>query len=179
MAAVLTSVAHASDCDSSKLTNAFNLIAKRAEVMQLVAADKYSAKTNIYAPAREIKVLQNVQAIAKKEGLPLYPTLMFSQLQMDMSKFIEQYWLDKWISYPKSFDHKDLDLTKLRATISSVDKSLYPAIKEALPSLKRCSLAISSKAFKQAMNKVQGVPSSPDYVNMMLASLVAISQAQQ
>ncbi|GGF87569.1 chorismate mutase [Cysteiniphilum litorale] len=179
MAVVLTGVSQASDCDSSKLTNAFNLIAKRAEVMQLVAADKYSDKTSIYAPAREIQVLQNVQAIANKENLPLYPTLMFSQLQMDMSKFIEQYWLDKWLADPKSFDHKDLDLTKLRATISSVDKSLYPAIKDALPSLKRCSLAISSKAFKAAMNKVEGVPSNPDYVNMMLASLVAISQAQQ
>ncbi|WP_440683627.1 hypothetical protein [Cysteiniphilum halobium] len=179
MALILTGMSHASDCDISKLTNVFNFIAKRAEVMQLIAADKYSDKTSIYAPAREIQVLQNIQTIANKEKLPLYPTLTFTQLQMDMSKFIEQYWLSKWLADPKSFNHKDLDLTKLRATISKVDKSLYPAIKEALPSLKRCSLAISSKAFKEAMHNVEGVPSNPDYVNMMLASLVAISQAQQ
>lgn len=179
MAVALTGVSHAADCDSSKLTKAFNLIAERAQVMQLVAADKYSDKTSIYAPARELHVLQNVQTIANKENLPLYPTLAFTQLQMDMSKFIEQYWLDKWLADPKSFNHKDLDLSKLRTTISAVDESLYPTIKEALPSLKRCSLAISSKAFKEAMSKVQGVPSNPDYVNMMLASLMAISQAQQ
>ena len=179
MAVVLTIISQAADCASSKLTHAFHLIAERAQVMQLVAADKYSNESNIYSSERELQVLQTVQKIADKEKLPLYPTLAFTQLKMDMSKFVEQYWLDKWMEDPNSFNHRYLDLTKLRVTINNFDKALYPAIKGALSSLKRCSLLISSKAFKEAMHKVEGVPNNPDYVNMMLASLMAISQAQQ
>jgi chorismate mutase-like protein len=179
MAVILSSTAQATECDNTKLTMAFDLIAQRAQVMQLVAADKFIKKSGIYAPDRELQVLQHVKIIADKEMLPAYPTLVFTQIQMDMSKFIEQYWLAKWSADAKSFNQKDVDLTKLRAVISQIDDKLYPAIKMALPSLQRCSLTISSKSFEEAMAQVEGVPSNPDYASMILASLVAISQAQQ
>ncbi|WP_116963129.1 chorismate mutase [Fastidiosibacter lacustris] len=179
MTAVSTSTTFASDGDISTLHKVFDLIAKRAQIMQSIAADKYVKKSSIYASERELEVLKHVKDVVHQQGLPVYPMLVFTQIQMDMSKFIEQYWLNVWIKTPDYFQQHNLDLELLRNEITKIDDQLYPAIKESLSSFKRCSMTTSITLFSKAMENVKGIPTDPDYTSLMLASLVAVSQVQQ
>lgn len=165
--------------DIQKLTQLFDLIAKRANLMKEVAADKRLKRQGVYVAAREIKLLDNTQKIAKSHSLPVYPLMIFAQMQMDLSKYIEQYWLDSWDRQPQSISRKSSSLKDLRLKIEHIDGQLYPAIKLATPLLKKLSLATIMPLFDEAMTNVLGVPSSPNYGHIMLYALIAVATATQ
>ncbi len=179
MAVFLAGSAYASNCQTDTLKTVFKFVADRAQLMKFVAADKYEQKKPAYAAAQEIKVLNRVEQIAKDQGLPVYPLLIFAQVQMDLSKYIEEYWLDQWRKDPASYQPDKMSLAQLRNEIGQIDAKLYPAIKDALESLKRCSLSTSSKLFLEAMKPVKGVPQEPDYTQIMLQALIGVAQNAQ
>ena len=180
MAACMTAGVYAANCNTNLLSETFTLIAQRAQLMEQVALNKYNNKQNPFAAAQEIKVLQRAQQLAKKEGFALNPLLVFTQMQMDLSKYIQQYWMDQWQKAPADkLPGITLTLDQVRERIGYIDKALYPSLKKALPSLKRCPIVTSSKLFSQSMAKVKGVPQDPDYNQVILNSLITVAQAHQ
>lgn len=165
--------------DIQKLTQIFDLIAKRANLMKEVAANKYLKRQGVYVAAREIKLLDDTQKIAKLHSLPIYPLMIFAQMQMDLSKHIEQYWLDSWDRQPQSIPRKSSSLNDFRLEIEHIDGQLYPAIKLATPLLKKLSLATIMPLFDAVMATVLGVPSSPNYGYIILYALIAVATATQ
>ncbi|MBK2125950.1 hypothetical protein [Fangia hongkongensis] len=176
LAAVITSGAYGMNCDNTNVQTVFNLISSRANLMQSVAADKYTQNKAPYAAAQELKVLNNIEKIAASQKLPLYPLLTFAQIQMDFSKQIEQYWLDKWHENPQSFNQKAVPLDQIRQEIHSIDSKLYPAIKAAIPELKSCPITELSGLFSHSLKAIQGIPKKPDYNQIMIHALVVVAQ---
>ena len=172
-------IADMTEPESQELTQIFNLIAKRANLMKAVAFNKHITNHNIYCATQEIKLLRRIQKIATELSLPVYPVMIFAQIQMDLSKYIEQYWLDHWNKSDNQNHDNDFSLKQLRLTIKEIDHQLYSAIKQAVPILKNFSLATIMPLFDQAMTKVPGMPLSPNYGHMVLYALTAIAVTTQ
>ena len=179
MAAVITSGAYGMNCENTKVQTVFNLISSRASLMQSVAADKYTQNKAPYAAAQEIKVLNHIEKIAEAQKLPLYPLLTFAQIQMDFSKQIEQYWLDTWHKDPQSFNKNHDSLETIRQKITLIDQKLYPAIKAAIPELRSCPISKLSTLFDQSMSNISGIPTKPNYNQIMIHALVVVAQSAE
>lgn len=163
-----------------ELVNLFEMIAGRAALIKQVAANKYLSQKPIYDAVQEINVLKQVKKTATEYRLPEAPLLIFAQIQMDMAKHIEQYWMDYWTKQPHSFEQETvIPLTQIRERMQATGKLLYQAMSQALPALKSNSIEKKLMLFKQAFGDVKGIPSSPDYCQMMLHALVDVGQNAQ
>jgi len=147
------------DCGSSKKIIAVAaLIVKRASYMKDVAATKYKmAKgsfVSLYDGDRELRVLKDASTKARGLNVSVSGLLCFVQLQMDLSKQIQAYWVQQWRAGSQARPLKVSTLASLRKKISEVDEQLYPSLMSALPALSRCSYkevhAIVEEKFKSS-----------------------------
>jgi len=139
-----------------------------------VAADKYVTHKSAYDATQELKVLNNVDKLANSVGLDNYSVMLFAQIQMDMSKQIEEYWLDIWNKNPslapKPGQYKGL--TVVRSQIQVIDKQLYPALAKVPKN--QCGTYNIQEEFKSGFSQVQGIPTTPDFSMLMINSVLSI-----
>lgn len=165
--------ARVNDCDMNNANKVFQLMGKRASYMESVAAYKFFEKGNVYDSVQEISVLNNTQILANTYGLNRQSLLNFTQIQMDLSKQIEQYWIKYWQLNPSRQPDKKsiIPLAQLRQQIKVIDNQLYPAIKLAEPSFNLCNQATLQQSFKSAFESVEGIPGpsakNPTSVNFL------------
>lgn len=119
-------------------------IALRASYMKEVAAIKYKAygaQISPYSAEQEIKVLRSVEKVADELKLPQDKLMMYAQIQMDLSKQIEAYWIEAWRNHSSKIPATPETLEQVRAKIQAVNATLYPAFKRAIPAMRDCSAA--------------------------------------
>jgi chorismate mutase len=146
------------------------LLVERAALMQDVGICKFKFKSSIYAAAQEIKVLKNAQSLAKANHLEINSFLTFIQLQMDLSKQIEDYYWRNATQQQLNQQGSDC-LTKYRDSIKKIDEQLYPQISKNIEAIKKnkdLALKISELIKKQG---IKGIPQDPDYINLLANSL--------
>lgn len=169
--------------DCSGYEQLFTLMAKRANSMQSVAANKYLVKpqANIYVAPQELKVLQNAQSQAVKLQLESSAFLQFTQIQMDLSKQIEAYWFDYWQNNPKSAPKAGQfpSLKTVREQIRTIDNQLYPQLATLIKNHPECSQKQLQSMFYQQFSSIQGVPLNPDFRTLMLNSLTSTVAVQK
>jgi len=110
---------------SSQLTSAnrlWCLLHERESLMKQVAANKYPKRKPIYDGVRELEVLSHVAAIAKKKQLPLRDMQLYSQIVMDVSRQIQQYWFNSW-GKQKTIAAK-MSLNQIRESIDKIDAAI-------------------------------------------------------
>ncbi|AXA33182.1 chorismate mutase [Francisella adeliensis] len=146
------------------------LIMQRAKLMEGIGVCKLKLNSSLYDAEQEVKVLQNAESIAKKYNLGLDSLLVFIQLQMDLSKQIENYYV---INTSKEEANKQSDkcLLEYRDKIKSIDIKLYPSIAKNLSSLvKDKNLRLNLYELSQK-NKIKGIPGEPDYLGLISLSI--------
>ena len=172
---LLLNLAYAS-CD--KYQNVFKLMQQRATLLKDVAANKYVSKSSPYDTKQELSVLTNVSQLADNLNLEKYSLLSFAQIQMDLSKQIEQFWLNSWQKSPESFPKKYLDLATIREQIKLIDQQIYPGLKLALTNPNSCSEAQMQTQFNSIFTtQLDGIPSTPDYAKIMVNSIFNLKLA--
>lgn len=150
--------------------------------MKPVAIIKYrnNANASPYDAAQEVRVLKAVEAQAVALNLPGYGMLNFAQIQMDLSKQIEAYWILRWKNKQEGVPKAVEGLPALRKKINIVDGVLYPAIKAAQSAFSLCSVDALSKIlheqFKQAGVDETALPLQ--YYSMLAFSLKTIGLTQ-
>ncbi|MCF6764144.1 hypothetical protein L3V82_00030 [Thiotrichales bacterium 19S3-7] len=164
------------NCNIEKINTAFELMAKRTELIKGVAANKYVTDGKVYAAAQEVKVLNGAQAYAQAHGLNAGSFMLFSQMQIDVSKQIESYWINYWRNHPKQAPTKSTiqSLSTLRSELVKLDGRLFPALQAAVTSFKHCSNHQIQEAFNQQFSVIKGIPVSPSYGDMLLQSVKGI-----
>ncbi|WP_157229311.1 chorismate mutase [Rivularia sp. PCC 7116] len=111
-------------CNSKQFSPAnrlWCLIYERERLMKEVAANKYPQKKPIYDGVREIAVLDNIGTIAKKNKLPVREMQLYSQIVMDVSRQIQQYWFDLWKNESTT---AKLSLNQIRQRIDQIDEAI-------------------------------------------------------
>lgn len=170
-------------CHSDTLSGAVSLIAKRASIMKEVAASKwYNAPDHqavAYSAKQEISVLNHAYNVAKENKLNPLSIMIFSQIQMDISKQIETYWINYWNNPktpPQNKPSKQSieSLDKLRAEIGKIDTSLYPELKSSMQHIRQCSIKQVIPIFDNAFSDIAGIPKKPDYLDMFAQSFKSI-----
>lgn len=153
-----------------------SLLVKRAKLMQGVGVCKKKLNSSLYDAEQELRVLQNAKQLAKTNNLDISSFLVFIQLQMDLSKQIENYyWVD---ATSEQLDNLDPNcLTIYRDKIKKVDEKLYPAISENTDALSKDKHLYSQISRLIKKQKIQGVPQDPDYIKLLVASLQNIKVA--
>lgn len=153
----------------------FDLMSRRAALLKGVAANKYQLGHNIYDASQELNVLQQVDKLAVKLDVERYSLLQYAQLQMDMAKHIEQYWLNLWQSNPllapKANQYQDL--AEVRQQIQALDQQIYPNLAQAIKSNSCTSIEIQTE-FATSFKLVQGIPVAPDFSKLLVNSILAI-----
>ncbi len=153
----------------------FKLISQRASLLKDVAANKYKSKQSVFDATQELKVLQRINASSSNLGLESYSLIQYAQLQMDLAKQIEQYWLDLWQSNPqlapKAGQYQDL--VSLRAQIQSLDQQIYPHLASAIK-LNYCSITAVEEEFMDSFSLIKGIPTEPDFSKLMVNAILAI-----
>ena len=155
------------------VTCLFQLIQQRECLMKAVAANKYIHHGSVYDAAQEIKVLLNVANKAKKAQLNATDLQVFAQVQTDLSKQIESYWMNYW----KTADRKPTPsktLAQLRKNIITLDSWTLPVIKKSLPTLgnPKNYPALKNNALKSLT--VTGLPKKPRFQLLLLKTLTQI-----
>ena len=115
---------------------------ERAGYMKQVAAAKYAAEgkgSTPYTAIRELQVLLATKESADQINLPTYKLLNNVQLQMDMAKQIQAYWINQWNKKTPVKLPEHPSLTVLRDKLRAIDKQLYPVMASASPALSTCS----------------------------------------
>jgi len=103
-------------------THLVDLLARRFAFMPLVAAQKKARGLPIEDPQREREVLEAVQQKARGLGLPLRETTELFQLQIELSKVVQQ----------RPSEPTTLDLgTQIRPTLSALGDRILDALVEA------------------------------------------------
>ncbi|TNF66314.1 MAG: hypothetical protein EP298_09180 [Gammaproteobacteria bacterium] len=173
------SSSYADHCDMTKVNTAFQLMAERTELIKGVAANKYVTDGNVYAAAQEVKVLNGAKDYALAHGLNAGSFMLFNQMQIDVSKQIESYWISYWRNHPKDAPTKATikSLTTLRSELVKLDGVLFPALQAAIESFKHCSNQQLQAAFDQQFSVVKGIPNKPSYGDMLLQSVKGIKLA--
>ena len=168
------------NCQPQALTIPMQLMAQRAAMIKQVAAYKWyhahQHHATPYRAERELVVLQNAQQIAKQQGLNPYKLMVFVQVQMDLSKLIESYWIEHWNNpntpeQKKPNAHTIVSLNTLRMTLGKLDAKLYPAIKDALPKIQQCPLTAIQPIYQHAFAPIQGIAQHPNYGMVYLQAL--------
>lgn len=156
------------------------LMAERAALMKQVAAYKwthsYKHHATPYDAAQELKILRHANIFARWQHMPAGRLLVFTQIQMDLSKQIEQYWFNRWNNprvpiKDKPNIHHVLSLAQLRDEIIAIDKVMYPEIKATQIQLAVCSNNELVRLFMNHFHNIQGVPRSPSFFAMMAAAI--------
>ncbi|MEO1432592.1 MAG: chorismate mutase [Cyanobacteria bacterium J06632_19] len=112
-------------CNSKQFSSAnrlWCLIYERERLMKEVAANKYPQKKPIYDGVRELAVLNNIATIAKKNQLPVREMQLYSQIVMDVSRQIQQYWFDLWKK--QEVTTAKLSLNQIRQRIDQIDEAI-------------------------------------------------------
>jgi len=169
---------YAAQCNTKQLDQLFNLMSQRGNLMRGVAAYKYMEKSSIYDANQELKLLQTSLDIADANQLNADKLMVFVQIQMDLSKQIENYWIQYWKAHPEDAPDPGItpDISSLRQQIAAIDGKLYPQIGANVNNLKRCSQDTITKQYNKAMNQIKGIPQAPDYNMLIIASLRNISK---
>ena len=163
-------------CDLTTIKDISRLVSKRALVMKQVALIKYnqSATPIIYRDTQEIRILKSSFAKANFYNIDPVKYAIFIQLQMDLSKYIQGYWISKW-SENKIIKNspKDQDLAKIRNKIFSINKQIITTTNRID---KSCSLSVQdvNRYFQQELVNIEGVPTNIDYIKMLAQSYVNI-----
>lgn len=176
---ILLSLAIAVSYSSSSINETINLIAMRASLMKNVASCKFSMnhQMSAYSAKQELLVLHNAQEVAEKNHFNTNSFLLFIQIQMDLSKQIETYWIDHWNnSYNQNYSNEVNCLSSLRLKIKKIDDKLYPKIRESIPQFKSISNKALAKKIRNTFmgfkgNIIKGVPDNPDYFELIAMSL--------
>jgi chorismate mutase len=173
-----------SSCHMDKINPVVSLIGQRAGMIKAVAAYKWyhapDHQATPYSAQREIKVLASVNSLAKKQDIDPLSLLIFTQIQMDISKQIETYWINYWNDPEKTVKGKPTkttlkSLTSLRQQIEKLDASLFPLLKSAIPALQQCSVAQLRPVFNRAFAQVKGIPQQSDFMSMLIKSFKQIT----
>jgi cyclohexadienyl dehydratase len=172
---------------NAELDRMYKLMAQRAGIMKEVAAQKWlhNHKSTVYNSNQELKVLNNAESVAIKNNLKPNSLLVFIQIQMDLSKHIEQYWFDYWNnqSTPKeSFtnDNSTINLQKLRERIKIIDNNLFKEIVKNLNLIHKISVEdLTDQAKHLFINlngeQIKGISySHPDYLKLLISALKEI-----
>lgn len=153
----------------------FELMSKRANLLKDVAVNKYKLKQNVFDASQELTVLQRVDSQAAKFGLEKYSLMQYTQLQMDLAKHIEQYWLNLWQNNPqlapKAGQYQDL--ANLRQQIQVLDQQIYPNLAQTIKSNACTNIEIQDE-FVTRFKLVKGIPVSPDFAKLMVNAILAI-----
>ncbi len=172
-------------CNPHRLLRMASLMAKRASIMKEVAAYKwyYAPKhqASAYSAKQEIKVLNGVSRLAKKMDIRPLSLMVFSQIQMDLSKQIESHWIDYWNNSKtptrkKPSKNTVKSLNTLRRNITHIDKQLFPMIQSNIVQIQKCSVNQMQPTFAHAYSKVIGIPSKPSYLDILIQSLKQVKQ---
>ena len=79
------------------ILDVIDLIARRAHLAKIVAANKFVEETQtVYDAGRELLVLTGVETAAGLHGISPGPLMLFVQAQMDYAKFVEVEWITGW-----------------------------------------------------------------------------------
>ena len=163
-------------CDLTTIKDISQLVSKRALIMKQVALIKYnqSAKPIIYRDSQEIRILKSSFDKANFYNIDPVKYATFIQLQMDLSKYIQGYWISKWNKnkIPNNLP-KDQDLTEIREKIMSINKQIITTTNKIN---KSCSLSVQdvNRYFQQELVNIEGVPTNIDYIKMLAQSYVNI-----
>ena len=98
------------------------LIYERERLMKEVAANKYPKRKPIYDGVRELAVLRNIATVARKNQLPVRDMQLYSQIVMDVSRQIQQYWFDLWKK--QEVTTAKLSLNQIRERIDQIDEAI-------------------------------------------------------
>ncbi|MED7788042.1 chorismate mutase [Francisella sp. 19X1-34] len=154
-----------------------NLLVQRAALMQGVGICKSKIKGSIYDANQEIRVLQNAEKLAKQNKLEKSSFLTFIQLQMDLSKQIENYYLNNATQQQLEQQSSDC-LTSYRDKIKKVDAQLYPAISKNIKSIHKDKKLESQLKKLVKKQNIKGIPQDPDYLDLIANSLQAIKKSK-
>ncbi|MGK7874890.1 MAG: hypothetical protein AB4426_16790 [Xenococcaceae cyanobacterium] len=112
-------------CDSQTTTTSqlFCLIYQREQLMKNVAAYKYLQQQSSYVSTQELKVLKKTGVEAKSNGLPVTDVQLYSQILMDISKQIQEYWFAYWREH-KQTPVAPSSLTQIRQHIQEIDSNI-------------------------------------------------------
>ncbi len=154
-------------------------MSQRAALMKDVAAYKWIENHNAtaYNASQEIKVLNSVKSIAIKNHFNVDSVFVFAQIQMDLSKQIENYWLNYWNNpntppIKKPTKNNVISLSKLRTKIIAIDSKLFPAIKDSLKHIHQMKshklLKKITRAFTQQSGEIlPGIPKKPNFLRIL------------
>lgn len=168
------------NCDITKLTALTTLMANRAKLMKDVAACKWVNANRhqaiAYDAKQEIFILNSVKQISKIYDLPLQPLLVFTQVQMDISKQIETYWFNLWRLKSSSKTQLPtkksiVPLSSLREKIIAIDTKFFTILSENKSHLKYCSYTDLNKIMQPKLEKIKGIPKQPNFISMMSFAL--------
>ncbi|WP_150467801.1 chorismate mutase [Francisella sp. SYW-9] len=154
-----------------------NLLVQRAELMKGVGICKSKIKGSIYDANQEIRVLQNAAKLAKQNKLEKNSFLIFIQLQMDLSKQIEDYYLNNATQQQLEQQVSDC-LTNYRDKIKKVDAQLYPAISKNIKSIHNDKKLASQLRKLVRKQNIKGIPQDPDYLDLIANSLQTIKKTK-
>ncbi len=153
----------------------FKLMNYRAILLKDVAANKYKNQQSVFDAAQELKILQQVYTYAEELSIENYSLMQYAQIQMDLSKQIEQYWLNLWQSNPllapKDGQYKNLKY--IRQQIQILDKQIYPSLARSIK-LNSCSNADIQGEFVANFRAIKGIPIAPDFSRLMVNAILSI-----
>ncbi|ABO47609.1 chorismate mutase [Francisella tularensis] len=164
-------------CYAGGVDKPLSLLVERASLMQEVGVCKHKFNSPIYDAAQEIRVLQNAQNLAKENHLEMSTFLTFIQLQMDLSKQIEDFYWRNATEQELKQQSSDC-LANYRDKVKKVDEQLYPAISKNIKAIrkdKKLILKLSELVKKQ---NIQGIPQDPSYLVLLANSLQNIKKAK-
>ena len=166
------------DCNLNKLDKLTHALAKRAKIMKSVAEFKYYKNYNatVYDSKRELIILRKASKISQQYDLPEAQLLNFIQIQMDISKHIEQYWINKLKD--KNVEIKNPPtLRELRKEIGKIDSKLYIKIKNNISNIKQCSVAQIKDSLEYEINKknIEAIPTNPNFLLISASSIKNLS----
>ena len=159
---------------SKTIEDTFSLISKRFSLMKSIAHYKHLNAESVYIPSREIDILHGIKFHFASIKLPINAVLGFAQIQMDLSKHIETYWIRLWESSHSLFkkdSKKNYSIEIIRKEINNLDKHFYSKIEKLIFSMKFLSKEHSYLKFKFALKNIIGVPKKIDYIDLLFETL--------
>lgn len=108
----------------------FTLINNRFTYMKDVAAYKFKNNIPIDDTQREVVVLSEAIKRAEQEGLSSDSVRGFYRLQIELSKSIQNEWINLWkkTGFPNDYPIKDLK-KDIRPKLDNIDREIIKAIK--------------------------------------------------
>lgn len=157
--------------DCTEYQALFNLMSHRADLLKDVAANKYCAQQSVYDAKQELAVLNRVACVATDLNLDSENVMLFAQIQMDMSKQIEQNYLNLWQVKPELVPKNYMSLVELRQKIGDIDQQLYFVLASLIKTKQFCSYPEQITEFKSSFASVEMMPQSVDFSHLILKSL--------